>query len=156
MPYKKPTIKQKKAVEILVENGRKDNSDKPKTIGNILREAGYSEAIATVPAKVTGAAGFQLALQEAGVDDQRLARVIHEGLNATRPDNKSGNPIEDYAVRHKYLETSLRLKGFVKAEENGNTYNTFIQQNNLNPNAPDSKKLVDASLDFLMEQMKDK
>lgn len=38
----------------------------------------------------------------------------------------------------------------------GNTYNTFIQNNTMNPNTPTSKELVDASLDVLMAQTKRK
>lgn len=38
----------------------------------------------------------------------------------------------------------------------GNTYNTFIQNNTMNPNTPSSKQLVDATLDVLMQQTKRK
>ena len=61
----------------------------------------------------------------------------------------------DYAVRHKYLETSLRIKGLVK-EDKSDTYNTFIQQNKVDVNSVDSKKLVDMTVDYLMEMTKDK
>lgn len=35
-----------------------------------------------------------------------------------------------------------------------NTYNTFIQQNNLNPNAPEAKELVEDTLEMLMNKTK--
>jgi hypothetical protein len=38
----------------------------------------------------------------------------------------------------------------------GNTYNTFIGENNINPNTPSAKQLVEASLDMLMAQTKRK
>lgn len=61
----------------------------------------------------------------------------------------------DFAIRHKYMETAIKVAGFVKELDTpaGNTYNTFIQQNNLNPNAPEAKELVETTLNTLMEQM---
>jgi hypothetical protein len=156
MSAKQPTLRQKKVVEILVENGSKSITERPKSLGGILREAGYSEAVATVPSKVTGAAGFQLALERAGIDDDRLTKVIDEGLKADRPWGKDGDIYADHSVRHKFLETSLRIKGLVKGEEANNTYNTFIQNNTINPNAPNAKRLVAETLDILMEKTKAK
>jgi hypothetical protein len=153
MSAKQPTVRQKRVVEILVEN---DGKAKPRSIGGILKEVGYSDAIVKTPSKVTGAAGFQLALVQAGIDDARLIRVIEEGLQADRPWGKDGDIHPDYGVRHKYLETSLRLKGLVKADETNNTYNTFVQQNNINPNSIDSKELVGNMVDYLMEQTRAK
>jgi hypothetical protein len=61
-------------------------------------------------------------------------------------------------ARQAALKLAYELKGYTgKAAEQqpiGNTYNTFIQQNNLNPNAPDSKQLVDKTLDMLMDATK--
>src|SRR3990167_49114 len=41
-----------------------------------------------------------------------------------------------------------------EAQPTGTTYNTFIQQNNLNPNAPGAKEIVDATLVTLMSKTK--
>jgi len=41
-----------------------------------------------------------------------------------------------------------------KAEGGGNTYNTFIQQNNLNPNDPQNKVKIDRITEMLMEDTK--
>jgi hypothetical protein len=63
-------------------------------------------------------------------------------------------------ARQAALKLAYELKGRIGkvAGEGGsttnNTYNTFIQQNNLNPNSPPGKKLVDMSLDALMEATK--
>lgn len=38
----------------------------------------------------------------------------------------------------------------------GNVYNTFVQNNTMNPNTPSAKQLVDATLDVLMAQTKRK
>lgn len=47
-----------------------------------------------------------------------------------------------------------RRTGSVNPEGTGNTYNTFIQQNNYDPNKIENKTLVDKTLDMLMEQTK--
>lgn len=57
------------------------------------------------------------------------------------------------------LKLAYDLKGKLGSKEPptpGNTYNTFIQQNNINPNTPDAKQLVDSTLDTLMQQTKRK
>ena len=45
-------------------------------------------------------------LEALGISDELLAIKIMEGLEATKP---NGTP--DYAVRHRYLETALKLRG---------------------------------------------
>jgi len=155
MSSKQPTTKQKRAVELLVESSRDDN-DKPKAMGTILKEAGYSEGTAIKPSQVTNSDGFQLALEQAGVTDERLSRVVDEGLSADKPMGKNDKLYPDYSVRHKYLETSLRMKGLVKDKETNDIYNTYVQYNNLNPNSVDSKELVNNMVDYLMEQTKAK
>lgn len=101
-PLKTPTPRQKKAAQLLVENG---SSATPKPIGQIMKEAGYSNAIATAPSKVTRSEGFLAVLEAAGVTDDKLAIVLTDGLEAS-----------DLNTRHKYLETGLRLKGHGKSE----------------------------------------
>jgi hypothetical protein len=65
-------------------------------------------------------------------------------------------------ARHDALKLAYDLKGRLgKRDPNdlppgGNTYNTFIQQNNLNPNTPAAKSIIDVSLDALMEATKRK
>ena len=149
----KPTIRQKMVVGRLVANGSKGKGE---PIAKTLMAVGYSGKTARAPSKVTGAVGFQKALEDAGVDDTLLSKVIEEGLRANRPLGNEGNTFADYGVRHKYLETSLRLKGLVQDKGDGDTYNTFVQQNNINPNTPDSKALVGNMVDYLMDQTKAK
>jgi hypothetical protein len=60
-------------------------------------------------------------------------------------------------ARQAALKLAYELKGHIgKSREDGSgvgsTYNTFIQQNNFDPNTPDAKKLVETTLDSLMEQ----
>jgi len=143
---RQPTARQKKAAQKILENTR---SDKPKPVGELLVEAGYAPSTATVPSDITQSKGFIQVLEEAGVTDIKLAKVAKEGLSAT----KGGEP--DYAVRHKYLETGVKLKGHMNAESgSGDTYNTFIGQNTINPNAPTAKEIVESTLDNLMKKTK--
>lgn len=153
MSTKGPTLRQKKAVEILVAN---DSKGKASSIAETLRSVGYSESIARVPNKVTGATGFQLAMEQAGITDDRLTKVMNEGLEADRPWGKDGEIYADHSVRHKFLETSLRIKGLQKADDANNVYNTFIQNNTINPNAPNAKQLATETLEVLMARTKAK
>lgn len=68
--------------------------------------------------------------------------------------------VADATAREKALKLAYDIKGKLakRQAENptpgGNTYNTFIQQNNLNPNVPEAKELVQNTLDYLMQQTK--
>ena len=56
-------------------------------------------------------------LLEAGkVTDAHLIKKIEEGLEADRPYGKDGLIHEDYATRHSYITTALKLKGRLKEE----------------------------------------
>ncbi len=91
------TIKQKKAFKEMVENGSTKKA--------ALIKAGYSENTAKAPTKVTNSDGWQELLQK-HIPDSKLAKVLDEGLKAV-----TEKGLEDYSVRHKYLETGLRIKG---------------------------------------------
>lgn len=147
------TQRQKKVAEKLLENTRLDN---PKPIGHILVEAGYSEGTAITPSQVTQSKGFKECLIEAGVDDDKLARIIDEGLEANKLYFKGNETVEapDWGARHRFVETSLKIKEIVSEKSQGNTYNTFVQQNNINPNAPKARDLSDAITATLMERTK--
>lgn len=60
---------------------------------------------------------FSDLMEEQGVTDKALIDKIKEGTNATRPYGKNAIIHEDYATRHAYIETSLKLKGRLKKEE---------------------------------------
>lgn len=139
------TIKQKQAAELILENPGK-------SVSAAMREVGYSENTAKNPSDLTQSKSFREIMEKAGVTDEKISRVLDEGLQAT---SKEGDP--DYSVRHKYLETAVKLKGHLRAQDDtsGDTYNTYIQQNNINPNTPEAKDMVDRTLDMLMEQTKD-
>jgi hypothetical protein len=115
---RQPTPKQRKAGELLVENSRKDHPD---PLGTVLLNAGYSKATAIKPTQVTRSEGFIQLMDKVGATDEKLARVLNEGLEATKAvvmgmksDESFVDIQPDHPTRHKYLETGLRLKGFGK------------------------------------------
>lgn len=120
------TEKQKLAALKISENLRKE---KPQPTGEILKEVGYSESVSESPSLVTKSKGFQQLLEDAGVTDEKLAEVMNEGLSATKAvvmgtkSEESFVDIQpDYAIRHKYLETSLKVKGLQQTGTGGNTF----------------------------------
>lgn len=89
---------------------------------------------------------IEVMLRELGC---RVRRVVHGEMARHvyfwAPNDKT---------RHDALKLAYDLKGKVTQgkEPTGDTYNTFIQQNNINPNAPKAKALVDDTLDMLMKK----
>lgn len=111
----KLSIKQSKALANLVENGG--------NISKAMRDAGYSAATAKTPTKLTQSQAFQYYMQEAGVTDEKLVQVLKDGLDASKTivmgkDEDSFVDIQpDHPTRHKFLETSLKIKGIGKELE---------------------------------------
>lgn len=113
MARNQPTMKQKRAAKLAVENGG--------NISKAMREAGYSPATAKNPMKLTKSRAWEKLLDEYA-PDETLTIKLSEGLSATRVisaiqtgKQASGATtdfieVPDHAVRHKYLETALKLK----------------------------------------------
>lgn len=108
------SAKQKKALAILVESGGKT------PVGRAMVEAGYSPATAKTPQKLTESKAFSQIMEEAGITDIKLSEVLKDGLEATKAVVMGKESAEsfvdvqpDYAIRHKYLETGLKMKGLV-------------------------------------------
>lgn len=95
--------------------------------------AGYSKATAiNAHRNLEKRCNFEQILLDAGIDDQTLGKICFEGLQAMRPVacdvmiknengelkvNKNSNDwieYEDWNVRHKFLETILKLTGKLK------------------------------------------
>ena len=77
---------------------------------------------------------FSMLLDKSGVGDKVLAKVLKEGLRATRVQTSPTEPdrdVKDFSVRHKYLETALKVKGHMS--------NVDIQ-NNIQVNILDYKE----------------
>ena len=80
------------------------------------REEGYAEASTKNPKSVTSTKAWNKLLEQ-HIPDSKLTKVLKEGLEAGRLVNDELEA--DYAVRHKYLETGLKLKNkFPKEPEN--------------------------------------
>lgn len=114
------------------------NPSKP--LGRAMLESGYSPNSATAPEKnLTSSKAWQELMDEY-FPDQELMVVGEEGLHAMKPigalvlikngkdgkaetilkDNEGMIEVPDHAVRHKYLETALKLKGRLKDGGNVN------------------------------------
>jgi len=107
------TLKQKRAAE-LVESGR--------TYSDVMIAAGYSPNTAKAPTKLTQSKGWQELLNQK-ITDKKLFDKLDEGLEATKPFSSHSEPdreIEDFGVRHKYLETALKIKKYLNTDP-GNT-----------------------------------
>lgn len=119
-----PTLKQKIAIQKIA-NGS--------SIRKAMREAGYAPNTASQTTKLTNSEGFKQLLEQLNVTDDRLAKVLDEGLGASKAvvmgikSEESFVDIQpDFAVRHKYLETGLRLRGYAKEEGNQNLNVVFV------------------------------
>ena len=82
-----------------------------------MRVAGYSESYVRTRASVVCGrnnitTAIRGAMSAAGITAQKLAATMKAGLSASSPD---GWP--DFAARHKYLETALRVGGFEPSNE---------------------------------------
>ena len=113
------TVKQKKAIDNLVAFG-----------GNVTKamlEADYSSNTAHTPQKLTESKAFKEWLEEAELTDEELANLIKEGAHATKTivmGKKEDSFVDiqpDHLVRHKFIETSLKLKGHLNDVAPANT-----------------------------------
>lgn len=109
------TARQKKAMEKLLENHGT-------SVSAAMRAAGYSPNTAKNPMLLTKSKSWEELLEQY-IPDDKLAIKIEEGLEANRiisaiNTGKQASAatsdfieVPDFAVRHKYVETSLKIKG---------------------------------------------
>ena len=118
------TLKQKLAVkEILDNNGN---------VSKAMTKAGYPPTTAKNPQQLTRSKGFKELMDKMGISDEKLAKRLNEGLDATKAvvmgvksEDSFVDIQPDYITRHKYIETSLKLKGHLDNQPQAN--NNFIQ-----------------------------
>ena len=122
---KSPSIRQKKTLENLAGNGGK--------LGPAMREAGYSEDYVNNPQKLAKTKTWEELLEQYLPDD-KLARKIDEGLEATRiqtSPTEGDKVVKDFAVIQRYVETALKVKGKIVAKNdftsNGKTLKGLVQ-----------------------------
>ena len=77
MTRNQPTMKQKRAAKLAVENGG--------IISRAMREAGYSPATAKNPEKLTKSKTWEKLLDEYAPADETLTARLSEGLDAKGP-----------------------------------------------------------------------
>lgn len=105
--------------------------------------AGYSPQSAKNPQRITQTESFRMLMEKAGIDDNKVLRTLNDGLEAqsyiktervegigkTRLKTEEVIPVPDLTTRHKYLETTLRLKGLTAKEQTTNIqFNNFAQE----------------------------
>lgn len=128
------SAKQKKAVDIAVENGG--------NMSQAMIRAGYSPNTAKTPQKLTESRGFAELMEEAGITDSLMLKTLKEGLTAEKvvvvgnAESAFADVQPDHQNRHKFLETAIKLKGYNKDTPTGNTF--LINNANFN-----SKKYTD-------------
>lgn len=97
------TIKQKKAIEYVVESGGK------KPIGQAMIEAGYDPTTAKNPSKLTESEAWK-ELMKTYLPDDKLLKKHDEALEATKWNDFTGEREEDHTTRLKAVELGYKLK----------------------------------------------
>jgi len=127
----KPTPLQKKAVAIL-----KDNPEREKDLGGVMREAGYKPSTSWTPGKnfleLKGTAvaieQWREALRGSGLDEARLLRKYNEWIDATKIKSSITEPdkvVPDY-------ETQLKVKDDIRKDLGLPTEKESAQPININ------------------------
>jgi len=111
------TIKQKLAFKKVV-NGM--------PITRAMKAVNYADTTAGNTNKLTASKGWK-ELIDKYISEKALMKVHKEGLGAYRTEKEGDNEVRipDFATRHKYLETGYKIRGRLKADEQGDTYNQF-------------------------------
>ncbi len=104
------TPKQEKLIQKISENAR---LDKPRSMGNLLLDAGYSKTTALKPSVIVKTNNFIELLERSGVTDKRIAKVVRDGLYAMNGKKA------DHHTRHNFVKTACQLKGHLKEADNG-------------------------------------
>lgn len=124
------------------------------TLGEAAMMAGYSnpQAGSEVMALPDVRAEFQrLMANDERLKNPALLKRLGDGLEATKPDPFTEKQMPDYSVRHRYLDTALRLTGALddpRESGGGAGSMTFIlaQQMNLGAISPDGRRLTPPDL----------
>ena len=98
-----PTIKQKLAMQKIVENGGK-------SVSAAMREVGYSPATAENPDKLTESKGWKELLDHYLPDD-KLLKTHDEALKAQKWNDFTGEREPDHTVRLKAVDMGYKVKG---------------------------------------------
>ena len=132
------SLKDKKPVKHrtkLNQRQRVFTSQMVKNGGNVnksLVSAGYAQTYANgsgklmlhnEPVKQDYERKFLVALKKAGVDDEKLSRVLSEGLDANKVFTfqgeviESAKPVPDHFIRQKFVDTAAKVRGDFAPEQ---------------------------------------
>jgi len=112
---KEPNDRQKKLAEYMAGNVGL-------SMGQAMKDLGYSENYADSPDKIKKTKGWK-ALMRKYLPDRKLVKVVDEGLGANRVISAMNTgkqatgatadfiEVPDHAVRHRFVETALKMKG---------------------------------------------
>jgi hypothetical protein len=106
------TPKQTKAIKHILEGD---------SVSKAMRKAGYAKATSRNPDHLTKSIAFTEVMEKVGISDKKLAQKLNEGLDATKTivmGTKSEESFvdvqPDFLTRHRYLETTLKIKGHMR------------------------------------------
>lgn len=124
LPDKKLTLKQRKWLKLYIETGNATEAAAQ------VYDAKDREGAAQIGWENLKKLDIRELMEEKGVSDHRLVTKIDEGLEATKlatSFTEADQLIPDYATRHKYLETSLKLKKHLTPQDAPqNTTNVLV------------------------------
>ena len=132
---KKLTIKEAKLVKAKIQG--KTHKEAYKEAGYSLSKSEHSNVSNTdkILNKPHVKEAFNKALEKANITEERLAIKLSEGLDATKAVVMGKESTEsfvdvqpDYAIRHKYLETALKVKGIGNNDNQANNYVQIIKE----------------------------
>lgn len=164
-PGDKSAIPTKKKVETKglssqeIKSGRKpspkavmyvDGLMQGKTKKKAALDAGYSMNTAlNATADIEKSKPVQQLMEEAGLTNTYIIGKLKQGMEADKPFGKFGDIHPDYATQHKFMETSMKLKGILK-EDTPQQTNTQI---NIIANSEEIKKINDSFVEFLHHKL---
>ena len=120
------------------------------SMSQAMKDLGYSESYSNSPDKVKKTKGWRR-LMRTYLPNRLLLKVTKEGLEATKPigalvlisndeqgkpkqtlkDNEGMIEVADYAVRQKYLETALKMRGKLVDKTDITTKGQKIESNQI-------------------------
>lgn len=112
---RQPTIRHRRAAKLVAENGGDS-----KSIGEVMKKAGYSDEIMRNPQKVTNSEGFQMALAEYGLTKELVVTALSDDIKA-----KPANRVKELALAANILRLTQQGGNVVV----GNTINLNEDRN---------------------------
>jgi hypothetical protein len=103
------------------------------SMSQAMKDLGYSESYSNSPDHIKKTKSWKK-LMKKYLPDSKLVKVTKEGLNATMVKTsftEQDKVLPDFAVRHKYLETALKMKGKLITKTDLTTKGEKIETNTI-------------------------